>query len=815
MRNATDTHTSNCYHCGDKCVDELVVFDERNFCCNGCKSVYELLKSCEMESYYKYAETPGIKKLKSTPKSAFAYLDNQSIVEQLVSFSSPDVQKITFRLPAIHCASCIWLIEHFHKLVDGVLSSRVNFIKREASFTYNPQVLSLRTLVEQLATIGYEPDLKFDQTQRKSGHKVRRTLIYQIGVAGFCFGNIMLLSFPEYLGDSLSLDGNYRAFFGYMNFSLALPVLFFSAKDYLLSAWRAVVHRKINMDVPISMGILALFLRSTFEIFVESGGGYMDSLAALVFFLLIGKWIQQKSYDSLSFERDYKSYFPISVQRIEGDEESAVGIEEVEVGDRINIRSGELIPFDGALVSGDARIDYSFVTGESSPVRIAKGEKVFAGGRQTGSMISLEVEKKVNQSYLTSLWNESEGESEKGDLETFADRVGEKFTWAIVAIASTAALFWLIVNPSIALNALSAVLIVACPCALALSFPFAFGNANRLMGRKGLYLKNGKALGAMSEITDIVFDKTGTLTRKGQVDIDYIGRDLTQREVDMIQNITSQSGHPLSRYISAHLKASSKVSFEDFIEFSGKGIEATYEGDTYQIGSATFVGHDEEVNRDGKSRVYIAVNGDVLGVFTVAKSYHENLSESINSLKDGYNLYLVSGDNDNERQKMTELFGNSENLFFNKLPHEKEEIVESLGKDGKNVAMIGDGLNDAAALKAAHFGISVADDVFRFSPASDAILSSDSFPRIHQFFAYARSVKRLVQWSFVFSFLYNGIGLVFAVSGNLTPVVAAILMPVSSITVVGFVTIGSRFLFSKYFNEKSVNAKTDKYQFVD
>ncbi len=814
MRSTTDTHTSNCYHCGDKCADELIVFDERSFCCNGCRSVYELLKTCEMDSYYKYAEAPGIKKLKSTPKSAFAYLDNQSIVEQLVSFSGPDVQKITLRLPAIHCASCIWLIEHFHKLVDGVLSSRVNFVKREASFTYNPQVLSLRTLVEQLATIGYEPDLKFDQTQSKTGHKVRRTLIYQIGVAGFCFGNIMLLSFPEYLGDSLSLDGNYRAFFGYLNFSLALPVLLFSAKDYLLSAWRAVVHRKINMDVPISMGILALFFRSTFEIFIESGGGYMDSLAALVFFLLIGKWIQQKSYDSLSFERDYKSYFPISVQRLNGGKEDAVGIEEIEVGDSINIRSGELIPFDSVLLSGDARIDYSFVTGESSPVRVANGEKVFAGGRQTGSMITLEVEKKVNQSYLTSLWNESEGDSEKGDLETFADRVGEKFTWAVVGIASLSAIFWLIVDPSIALNALSAVLIVACPCALALSFPFAFGNANRLLGRMGLYLKNGKALGAMSEITDIVFDKTGTLTRKGQVEVDYIGQDLSQLQADIIQNITSQSGHPLSRYISAHLHSSSKISFDDFIEFSGKGIEASCDGNKYKIGSASFVGHKEDIKRDGKSRVYISENGLVLGVFTVAKSYHENLNESIESLKNGYNLYLVSGDNDNEREKMTELFGNSENLFFNKLPHEKEKIVENLSKKGRSVAMIGDGLNDAAALKAAHFGISVADDVFRFSPASDAILSSDSFSRIDQFFAYSKSVKRLVQWSFVFSFLYNGIGLVFAVSGNLTPVVAAVLMPVSSITVVGFVTLGSRYLYAKIF-KKNMTTKTDKYQFID
>ena len=324
---ADEQNTGTCYHCGDMCDVETVVFEEKAFCCHGCKSVFELLQSCNLGGYYKYAENPGIKQLKAPPQGTYAYLDDADIIQKVISFSNDSIVKVKFNLPAMHCASCIWLLENFRKLVPGVIESRVNFIKRDVYFTYDPSLVTLRHLVEQLANIGYPPELKLDNVSEKKSSSTNKRLIYQIGVAGFCFGNIMLLSFPDYIAGSDGVAFKYRSFFGYISFILAIPVLLFSASDYLRSGWRAVVTREINMDVPISLGILALFFRSAFEIFFEGGGGYMDSLAALLFFLLIGKWIQHKTYDSLSFERDYKSYFPIAVQVIDGESERPIGIE--------------------------------------------------------------------------------------------------------------------------------------------------------------------------------------------------------------------------------------------------------------------------------------------------------------------------------------------------------------------------------------------------------------------------------------------------------------------------------------------------------
>ncbi len=807
-----DVQTDICFHCGDACDSENVLFQEKHFCCHGCKSVYELLQSCNLGGYYAYAENPGIKQLKAPQKSEYAYLDNEEIKQKVVAFSNDSMVRVKLVLPAIHCASCIWLIENFRKLVPGIIESRVNFVTREVHFSYDPSELSLRHLVEQLAAIGYPPELKLDKTDAKKQTLTNKRLIYQIGVAGFCFGNIMLLSFPDYIAGSAGVADQYRRFFGYLNFILALPVLLYSANDYLRSGLLAVTTRRINMDVPISLGVLALFFRSTYSIFYENGGGYMDSLAALIFFLLIGKWIQQKTYDGLSFERDYKSYFPIAVQAVQNGKEMPVPIENLKTGDHLRVRSGELVPADARLIDGAASIDYSFVSGESDLVSIPAGAKIYAGGRQMGASILLEVLKPVDQSYLTSLWNSGEDEKTGHPLEVLADRVGRRFTYVVVGVAISTAVFWLIRDSSIALDALSSVLIVACPCALALSFPFAFGNAMRLLGRQGFYLKSAHALAKMAEVTTVVFDKTGTLTRKMEEGISYSGNELSFHQKSIFAAMAAQSGHPLSRHI-AHYFANISTTplFDSFREIPGKGLEAVIGDTTYLLGSAVFLKADNPDDRNNKSSVYIGTKDAVLGAFSIQKAYRKGLNTLFRNLKNRFTLFLISGDDASERAEMEMLFGQKEGLFFNQSPHEKKQFITSLKNKGEVVAMVGDGLNDSGALAKSDFGVSVADDVFRFAPASDAILFSENIARFDAFFRFSKQCLNLVKASFVFSFLYNGIGVFFAAQGLLTPVIAAILMPLSSITVVLFVTIGSQVMFYKNFSKSQ---KMDKNRFL-
>jgi len=293
--------TSKCYHCGELCVDESIEFDDKPFCCNGCKMVYEILNENDLCGYYDLQNSPGINLKNRNYEEKFAYLENTEIQNKLLNFSSEHLNKIVFTIPAIHCSSCIWLLEHLNRLREGVLNSRVNFVRKEVALDYDPTQISLKTIVELLATVGYEPEINLQNVSKSKSKKENRKLYLQIGVAGFAFGNIMMLSFPEYFGFE-GLDDTVRKFITYINILLALPVVFYSANSYFISAYRGLKQKYINIDVPIAIGIIALFLRSLYEILSQSGPGYLDSLAGLLFFLLIGKWVQSRTYESLSFD---------------------------------------------------------------------------------------------------------------------------------------------------------------------------------------------------------------------------------------------------------------------------------------------------------------------------------------------------------------------------------------------------------------------------------------------------------------------------------------------------------------------------------
>jgi Cu+-exporting ATPase len=301
--------------------------------------------------------------------------------------------------------------------------------------------------------------------------------------------------------------------FGFLNLAFAIPVLFYSGNDYLLSAFKNLRRKIINIDLPIAIGMLAIFMQSSYEIISQSGAGYMDSLCGFVFFLLIGKWYQNQTYQALSFERDYKSYFPVAVTKINNYEEENIPIKDLKEGDRILVHNQELIPTDATLLKGEANIDYSFVTGESRPVRKAIGEMLYAGGRQIGSSIELEVKSKVEQSQLTKLWNQDEKVDEYTNLSKLIDKVSMNFTLVVISISILTAVFWSIVDASVVLKAFASVLIVACPCALALSIPFAYGNTMRLLGKKGFYLKNSEVVENSQNLTQLSLIKLEQLLK--------------------------------------------------------------------------------------------------------------------------------------------------------------------------------------------------------------------------------------------------------------------------------------------------------------
>ena len=787
-------NSTQCYHCGDSCDDNLIQFDEKSFCCNGCKTVYEIFSDNDLTCYYDFQDSPGA--IPTEIQGKYDFLESEEIAEKLLDFNDGNTQIVTLYIPHIHCSSCIWVLENLHKLNPKITASQVDFPKKKVRITFGSDKTSLKEIVLLLSAIGYEPYISLEDYE--GGKKaVDRSLIYKLGIAGFAFGNVMFLSFPEYFEvDGFWLE-KYKNVFRWLMFAFSLPVVFYAGKDYFISAFKGLSSKILNIDVPIALGIFVLFIRSTFEIIFDLGTGFFDSLTGLVFFLLLGKFFQQKTYNFLSFERDYKSYFPIAVTRIKENKEENIQVYNIEKGDRLLIRNQELIPVDGILISDNAAIDYSFVTGEAEPVQKKSGDKLFAGGKQLSGVIEMEVLVSVSQSYLTQLWsNDVFQKNKESHFKTITDNISKNFTIIVLAIAFISTAFWLYFDASKALNVFTAVLIIACPCAIALAAPFTLGNMLRIFGKQKFYLKNATVVEQLAAINSIIFDKTGTLTTSKESKISYHGIALNQQEKSILKSSLRASNHPLSRTLYHTFQDAEILTISDYQEIVGKGIQVSYNGVNLKLGSSSFVNNQQEQSVLDTA-VHISFNNQYKGKFIFKNSYRKGVKSLFDVLQNNYDLSVVSGDNEGEIKFLQENLPKGTDLLFNQKPEDKLNVVASLQQNNKKVMMIGDGLNDAGALAQSDVGIALSENINVFSPACDGILDASKFNKIETFIKASKKAITIIKYCFILSLCYNVVGLYFAVTGQLMPVIAAILMPLSSISIVVFTTISTNVLGNK------------------
>lgn len=793
---AEKAQIAKCTHCGDECPAEHPVVNELDFCCNGCEVIYTLLTENGMGDYYNFEENPGISK-RSKSKKNYDFLDAEDVVDKLLVFREGQIAKIILHLPQIHCASCIWLLENLQRLNEGVIFSRVDFMRREATITFNLDKISLKKLVELLALIGYEPELNFRKLGEKPIGKKDRTLLYKLGLAGFSFGNIMLLSFPEYLGFE---ETDFRFYLGYINIVLAIPVLLYSGIDYLRSAYWTLRMGKLDIDVPIAIGMLTLFFRSTYEILSHTGEGYIDSLAGFVFFLLIGKWFQQYTFQSISFDRDFRSYFPISAHLKSPQGWTTVTLDKLTAGDTIAVRNEEIIPADGVITKGNANVDYGFVTGESDIIPKQIGDKIFAGGKHLGAAFELLLTKNVDQSYLTKLWEDDSFSTDKDAAsQSIISRVGRYFTITVLIIGLLTLGFWLWQDPSLAFNSFTAVLIVACPCALALAIPFTYGNILRILGRQSFFLKSVRTIERIQSADHIIFDKTGTITDHRTTELSLIEGGLTDKQKKLVGSAIAQSNHPVSRALYNYLASTEIMECTSFREVPGAGLTAMVGGHDIRVGSTAFVHGD--VDDKSRKAVWVALDGVILAGYEANSKLREGVRELIHVLGRQFPVSIISGDNDKEKQRLEEIFPKGTEMRFNQSPADKLNYIRELHLAGKKVIMFGDGLNDAGALKQSEAGIVISDENNNFTPACDAIINARQFGKILWFFTFIRKAEFLIYGAFVLAFIYNTVGLYFAVTARLSPVIAAILMPLSSVTVMAYGLI-SGFILFKYYERK-------------
>lgn len=789
----------NCFHCGQTIDKERISFDEKVFCCAGCKSVYEILNLNNLGDFYELNKRSGIRPDDGS-NTQFDYLDTPEIFDKVTNFSEGNTSLVNFKIPVIHCSSCIWLLESLHTLNKNINYSQVNFTRKTVQISFNHHELKLSKLAKFLTDLGYKPVINLETADQKE-ERFDRSLILKLAVAGFAFGNGMFFSYPEYaeqlMGTTDMWMEKYKHLFRFIMFFLATPVVFYSAWGYFESAWYGLKNKVVNIDVPIVLGIIMLYGRSIYEILTDYGPGYFDTLCGLLFFMLMGKIFQKRTYSALSYDRDYKSFYPIAVTKVDfNGKQQNILLSDLKIGDRIMVRNQEIIPVDAILINGEGNIDNSFITGESASIQKKPGDKIFAGGKQVGSLLELEVIKTVNQSYLTQLWNKEAFKKHETGLDTLTNKISKYFTFIILGITLIAGIYWVQHDFEKMFQVVAAILIIACPCALALSAPFTFGHVMRILGRNEFYVKDTLTIEKLSKINTLVFDKTGTITHNKEAKITYEGQEIPEQDLKNLKTLVKNSNHPLSKALYDHIEMDDEYfPVTHYTETAGKGYEAEVRGNKYKVGSAKLAG-GTPVNLE--TAVYVNKNGELLGKFIFKNEYRQNLKSLFGKLRD-YRVHILSGDNASEEQPLKDIIPQYTGMAFNQTPEDKLNYIKHLQDQNERVAMLGDGLNDAGALKQSNVGIAVADDTHSFTPSSDVIMAGGRLSSLDDYLNYAKDSMVIVKMTFAISFFYNIIGLSFAVTGNMSPLFAAIIMPISSISVVIFTSVATWWRNTKYF----------------
>lgn len=806
---------TTCRHCGSDCGPAPVQAGGEAFCCHGCASVFALIAERGLAGYYACDITPGVSQRSDEPRrhDRFAALDDAAVAASVRLFDDGTLAGAVFAVPGLHCGACVWLLERLWRVDEGILRAEADIVRRTVQVWYRPQQLSLREVAERLASIGYEPAIDLPEEipglpgdsadARPGAHastgaatraaaraaaRERQTLYLKIGLAGFAFGNAMIFSIPRYANGG-ALDPFLQAFFNTLNVMLAIPVLLFSARDYFTAAWRAIATRTMTLDVPVALGLAVLFARSAVDIATGRDAGFLDSFNGLVFVLLLGKLFQQKSIDRLAFDRTFRSFLPLSVQVAGPHGPRPVPVDRVMPGDRLIVRGHEVVPVDAQLLDEDGCVDYAFVTGESTPHALRRGVTVHAGGRVAGRSLHLLALSRASNSRLAALWtNPAFSTAKTPAFAALSARFGAAFTPIAVTLACIGAWAWR-ADGDVAFQVFTAVLIIACPCALTLAAPIALGTAMEMLSRHGLYLRRPAVALELARIDTIAFDKTGTLTTTRR-DASVLHEGLSADEWRLTRRLAAESMHPVSRAIAGAGDEPAAGTVSSCRESAGRGIRGAVDGHDVVIGTADYVSRQIGRIVPAGDTTVVAIDGRPSGRVWMGGVPRDGVTEAAAALRLSYSTHLVSGDHAADAPRWRTAFG--EHMSFRQAPEAKLAFVTRLREGGGRVLMIGDGLNDAGAFAAADVGLAVCDTATCVVPACDALIDGARLRHLPALLRYAERATNVVMACFLLSLVFNAVGLTLALNAALTPLAAAILMPVSSVAIVALSAGGMR-----------------------
>lgn len=806
------TNDNKCAHCALPVPRGLIrQGDDKQFCCSGCRTAYELISGCDLEDYYEFAERE--RPIGELSSATYAEFDSEAFLSQHTRAIGTDsklesgqhLREVVFAVDGIHCSACLWLIEKLPRICPGVLSSTVSWKTRTVALVYDDRH-KLSGIARTLARLGYPPaPFHPDQILQRSQQENRRSL-FDLGLAAAAAGNNMLVAISIYLGQYYGMSGEVMQLLVVYSGLISLVSVLGPGRKIIQRAIWALRTATPHMDLPVALGILIGSIAGWANAFSGSQVVFFDSISVLIFVLLLGRYIQQvHQKNAIEKVSLLNGLLPSICRRSTGETSESIPISDIRKDDLIRIEPGEIVPVDGVVTAGSSNVDASLLTGESLPVSVDPGDSVFAGCTNLAGELVIQASGAPEHSRVARIFGEVEASvREKSGIVQFADRVGGWFVLAVIALATITFLLWL-PDWMFATNAAVAVLIVACPCALALATPVAISVALGAALKRKILITDGDVFEKLSRVKNIWFDKTGTLTEGVLQVTTWEGDRSLQPEVAAIER---RSGHPVARAIVSYLqdqglkvtehqgKGPGPVDWE--LTHASDGIIAKRNGERLIIGTERLMHENQcrigdefdrfrQICREhGWSPVFVGRGRQVRAMMGIGDRIRPEAPAVIGQLKRRYQVGLLSGDHSNVVRQVAQEVGITDSASlsdqvcrYELTPEEKAAIVS--GSEAS--LMIGDGINDCAALASAGVGIAINDRLNLNSRIASVVLRGDQLSRIPELLQASRRVMNLIYRNIGFSLAYNVAAVALAMAGYIHPVIAALFMPVSSITI--------------------------------
>jgi Cu+-exporting ATPase len=785
------------------------------YCCSGCRTVSEIILKSGNSRFYDYrgSEKLNPAEIPAESSSYFEYLDSDLVREDYLqspseSSEDPNQKEAIINIQNIHCSACVWLNEKSISQLDGVSSVRISFATGRAVVRFSPDIVPLSQIFRLIQSLGYEPKL-YSPHLRPEKTKQSRNLLMRLGIAGFCFGNIMLFGTSLYAGYFTGIEVEWKRLLHYLSWAFATPAYFYSGFPFLRGAWNSLKMKKLSMDVLLVTGISMAYFYSIYVTFTDQGEVYFDSVCMIYFFILLGKYFEERSRIQATEKIGFllEGLPDVCTKLDQTSESEIIKISRIQVGDRILVRSGERVPVDGSLESQIGYMDESFLSGESRPVTKQKGDAVLSGSLVSGDPIVILASSVSRDSTLSRLRTLIEkAVSEKPKLEKLTDKISTYFIGVVFLISLGTFLFWISESLETAIINTIAVLIVACPCALGLSVPTALVVNHIKNSRRGILLKDPNGIEPLSRLDRIYFDKTGTLT-EGKLVLESVQFKDPTFAAEITVALEGFSTHPIAKTLikvlpelypiglQSDLQKDTTSEFhpsnwKNISEIPGRGIqgECFWEGKNrfFQIGSANFLNAWEHtLAGPHQIEIFLGMDGEILGSWIFSDRIRAEAEASLREIQNlGIQTWILSGD---RSQTVGAIAKNLSIRDFcaEKLPNQKLEEIQNAQKKGQIVAMVGDGMNDGAALAQADLGISMGIASDLSLDKSDVVLVRNDLSSLPFAIKNARETNKIIIQNIGISFCYNSVMLPLSAMGFMAPVLCAALMALSSLTVVG------------------------------